>query len=377
MGDPAAPEETAVISPLAARRRGPGARSPATVLTALTLAAAVATAGYVATVRGAVIPYLESEKREGRVRNVYALYETLAAEGGARTALVLGSSQVLEGVDGGVVEAQLRERGLLEWRVLNIGKVGDSPMYRLPELEPLARCRAGFVIYATSAFAVSKHRPVYEDHMAVEADLIAAPAGAPWRAAMHPALLRVLDRPLLGKYLALRRHALNALRWALLPTGKREERRPPFNTNWRDPWQNESEPDPSAVRRALQARAVHWAPYYGPDLLGDPPDGPNFERRALGFVLDELARWRDAFGTRVLVVDMPLNPLLLDFIDPANLEPWRAFLQKECSARALELLPWDQTLPPEAFADVVHLARPGRERLSRMLADEVARRLGA
>lgn len=317
---------------------------------------------------------MENEKREGRVRNLYPFYEARAGRAG-RAVFVLGSSQVVEGLDAALVERVLAAHGAPR-EVFNLGVAGESPLVRLPELGAIERCRPGCVVFTVASFSLSRMRFSLPDQLALVADFFADSGyGAPSFRGLLPENLRnELERGPLSRWTYYRKFLDSAVK-ARMSAPSSHLRAADHNHNWKDPWEGLVAPDPDNVRRYLAAGDVKEMVWYGPDLLGDQPGGaPNAEREAFRFTLDAARRWRERYGTTIVVVDMPVNPLFLDHpgLRPEWLASYRAFLERETAARGFALMPWSRLARPEQFTDVLHLAAAGRETLSIRLGEVLA-----
>jgi len=323
------------------------------ILIAIGFSAIAALGLYAATVALLIDPYILKGSEAGRVIGIYRAYQTIRSEH-AGTApehdLVLfwGSSMIREAVD-----AAMLEKAAPNISAYNLAVSGDLPQRRLTEIAACRDARPTEVVIGVSYPELFEDRPPYEDQIAI----------LPAESYSHlppeaQSLLSARSRDIMQRSNWLRfwwkRKFFLSAGFFLAGIPDRSNPNPPgYVNNVKAPWVYRRSLKATELKRFLAERANRYPPY-ADDRALQIESMPG--AKSLRYLVKDL----QDHGTRIVLINMPLHPLLSQIVPAERHLALKRFLDGLASP-LVRIIDFQDKLPAEQFIDLVHVNADGRE----------------
>lgn len=266
--------------------------------------------------------------------------------------LLVGSSQVREDLDAPFIQSRLKN-----YHVYNLGYTGDMPSRRLMDLPFLLKLKPKVVVFGLDYFQVSGNYPPPLDDFKMVVDLTDYKQNQQFENFNGTGVNKVIEWDWLQK--------LN-YRIAFLVPAINYKMRYVSQAN-KDEYGELRQPSQyTGILNAEQKRKALKTVFDDRFLVSEKN---NEQKAALKFFLENLRK----NGIKVIVVDMPNNPLLNSVISGSSKKAYQEFIRTEVIGRCDLYVSYKNDFDDSSFYDMTHMDKKGREVLTQKVYEHVSR----
>jgi hypothetical protein len=324
----------------------------------LTLSSAIILAGicYLVFISAFINPWLENNQRELCVLNFYSQKNASAAP----DVYFLGTSQMKEGLDCYRVEADLKESGT-SYNCYNLAVNADTPLRRLIELPDMIASKPETVVIGTDIRSMYSEGEIDPSRL-----MLVSGRGYSDTTAINlfdPKQREILNSDPFTRDISNRIYIVSWLNYMTLnkvtPNSFADYE---YRNNFKNPFKD--------MRNLSQEEKMNNLDQFDPvnDTLFSRYYNGSLNKRALQHMVQELHN----NSVRVIIINMPLDPLSSKKISDATLDDYRSYV----TALGVPYYDFLNRYPSSSFFDTSHMNVEGRTAFSHDIAQVLAREAG-